>query len=639
MVPRGQRSILEHLKHRCFSSLPGFTIITLIVVLRLAGMLQTLEWSALDHLLRFRPPEPTDMEILIVGIDEKDIARLKTYPVPDGTIADLLETLHAYEPAVIGLDLYRDFAIEPGHDELVQQFNAIENIVVIEKALPDRAGYTIPPPATLSQTPEKVGFADALLDEDGRVRRNLLGTYTPEGDYKFSFSVRLAEKYLARRGIVLENGTRDPEAMRFGDTELIRVHANTGGYVRTDAGGNQVLINFRSGPQPFQRVSLADLQSGIVPPEWIRDRIVMVGIMALSAPDIANSAAVEGVNPGFIYGIEIQAHATSQIIHAVRHNRPLLRAWPDPWEYLWLVVAGLVGILLGQVFPPTLKSLLGFVAAIAILVTSAYGMLLLGVWLPVVPPLSGLILCFVATLVYQYNHALNVRINDQKFVIEQVFNIIHSGPLQDLEVLDHDVQTTGMVAAEQLHPKLTNLKRKLRSVRDYAAEILELEGNLFYFDTLLINLKRPTHQILAEVYNHTLSRNFPHFKTLRCTLSTFEDVDSYRLTCQQKRELCWFLEGALCNIGRHAEGVKRLEVVCRPERGRNVIRIIDNGIGFDPSREGQGTRQSKKIARQLQGDFRRIPNAPRGTICEISWPTSRQVKLPKSFWRRSRINA
>jgi len=45
-----------------------------------------------------------------------------------------------------------------------------------------------------------------------------------------------------------------------------------------------------------------------------------------------------------IYGVEIEAHATSQIVNAVLNGRPLLHIWSEGWEYVWILAWGLVGL-------------------------------------------------------------------------------------------------------------------------------------------------------------------------------------------------------------------------------------------------------------------------------------------------------
>ena len=71
-------------------------------------------------------------------------------------------------------------------------------------------------------------------------------------------------------------------------TEIPRFLPNSGGYIRTDAGGVQVLLNFRSGRDQFSTLSVNDLKSGKFNPEWIRDRIVIIGMTSPSRKDFIN---------------------------------------------------------------------------------------------------------------------------------------------------------------------------------------------------------------------------------------------------------------------------------------------------------------------------------------------------------------
>ena len=302
-----------------------------------------------------------DERIVIVGITEEDIQRAKTYPIPDREIADLLKRLQTYQPIAIGLDIVRDIPVEPGHAELTSVFRSSKNAIGVEIALPDRNGFIVAPPPALRS--EQVGFADAVLDADGYQRRSLLGAHNPQQKYRFSFAIRLAESYLATRKIKLGDGIRDREAMRFGSIELTRVQPNSGRYVGADANGNQILLNVRSGKMPFRVLSLSQIKSGKVDPEWIRGKIVLIGIMSFSAKDLASSGAIAGINPGRIYGVEMQAHATSQIISAVLDGRPLIQVWADGWEAFWIAVWGLLGMSLGRFLRSLWKILLGLLIA------------------------------------------------------------------------------------------------------------------------------------------------------------------------------------------------------------------------------------------------------------------------------------
>lgn len=610
------------------STLPGLVVIGLVILARFAGLLQVLEWDALDTLLRLRPAEPLDERIVIIGIHEADIRDIGTYPIPDRDLAILIQQLKTYQPTVISLDLVRDLPVQPGHAELVNVFRETKNLIAIEKALPDRANFTVNPPPNLP--PEQIGFADLILDPDGYVRRSLISTPTFQGNYKFSLSIRLAETYLKTRGFSLENGIQDPTAMRFGSTELHRFLPNTGAYIRTDANGNQLLLHFRSGRQPFRIISLSDIKSGNVDSKWLRDRIVLIGATAISARDIINSAAVPATNPGLVYGVELHAHITSQIISAVLDQRPLLNTWAEGWEYLWIVAWGLVGIRLGHAAHSALTAFLSAGLAIVGLLGVCYGLLILGWWVPLVPAL--LVLTFNAAglaiaLLYQYERDLKARIQERQQIIEHTFEAIHNGPLQTLAGVLRKLQEHDDIQ-HPLLPEMQHLNQELRSVYESVQrETLTQEHSLYLSSGLKLDLQTPMHTALYEVYLSTLMRDFVHFATIKLKIVKFDPLDSRYLTLEQKRGLCRFLEEALCNVGKYAIGVTRLEVICTQTNGQNLIRITDNGVGIAPAKQsqpnpkigGRGTRQAQNLAKQLRGTYQRAPNSPKGTICQLTW--------------------
>jgi two-component sensor histidine kinase len=101
--------------------------------------------------------------------------------------------------------------------------------------------------------------------------------------------------------------------------------------------------------------------------------------------------------------------------------------------------------------------------------------------------------------------------------------------------------------------------------------------------------------------------------------------DDSALTAPQKKELCAFLEEALCNVGKHAIGATRLRVVCKQEQEICHLQIVDNGAGLKvsangtPTRVRGGTKHAIQLAKQMGGNFRRETSPPQGTICELSW--------------------
>ncbi|MCY7272920.1 MAG: CHASE2 domain-containing protein [Phormidesmis sp. CAN_BIN44] len=614
-------------------ALPGLVVIVGVSIARLAGSLQFLELVTLDKFLRLRPPEPQDERIVIIGITEEDIRRTRTYPIPDRDIANLLQRLQTYQPSAIGLDIVRDVPVEPGHAALTSLFRASQNVIGAEIALPDRSGFTVAPPPTLP--PEQVGFADAILDADGFQRRSLLGAHNPQQDYRFSFTIRLAEQYLAAHGIELENGIRDPDAMRFDHVELTRVRPNFGGYVKADAGGNQILLNVRSGAMPFRVLSLAQIQSG-VNPEWLRGKIVLVGVMSLSAKDLASSGAIAGINPGQVYGVEMQAHATSQILSAVLDQRPLLQVWATGWELVWIVAWGLLGISLGRFLRSPWKILLGLTVLCSSLIGMSYWLIILGWWVPIVPVSLILVLNgtgLTAALFYRREQELRLRLEERQFVIEQTFNAIHSGPLQTLVQILRTAQS--QETPPPFLPDLQRLSQELRAIYgSVQRETIEAEPHLQLGGAIELALQAPLHELLYKVYCNTLERELPHLKTLKSKVVQFDPLNTRHLRLEHKRGLCRFLEEALYNVGKHATGATRLTVICTQEENQQVIRVIDNGMNnqadLNPSEPpksqnlGLGTQLANNLAKQLGGKFRRYPNQPRGTVCELTWSANRR---------------
>ncbi|MEP6543482.1 CHASE2 domain-containing protein [Microcoleus vaginatus GB1-A2] len=629
-------------------ALPGVMVIVAVMMARLSGALQFWELVAFDRFLRLRPPEPMDERIVIVGITEEDIQRARTYPIPDRDIADLLKRLQTYRPIAIGLDIVRDIPVEPGNAELTSVFRSSKNAIGVEIALPDRSGFTVAPPPALP--PEQVGFADAVLDADGYQRRSLLGAGSHQQEYRFSFAIRLAELYLATRGIKLGNGIRDREAMRFGSIEFTRVQSNSGGYVGADAGGNQILLNVRSGTMPFRVLSLEQIKAGQVDPNWIRGKIVLIGMMSFSAKDLASSGAIAGINPGRIYGVEMQAHETSQMISAVLDRRSLLQVWGEGWETLWIAVWGLLGMSLGQFLRSPWKILIGLLVASISPIALCYWLILLGWWVPIVPVLLVLVLNgagLTAALFYRHEQELRLRLEERQFAIEQTFNAIHSGPLQTLVGILRTAQ--GEATPSPFLPELQRLNQELRAVygsvqRDAIAD----EPHLRMGSAIELALQAPLHELLYKVYSNTLEQELPYLKTIKFKIVQFDPLNTSHLRLEHKRALCRFLEEALCNVGKHAIEATRLTVICTQEGDRQVIRVADNGRGkpsqsetlslaeIDRDREttedpnpklqpsGLGTQLAKNLAKQLGGAFRRYPNQPKGTVCELTWSAKRR---------------
>jgi hypothetical protein len=218
--------------------------------------------------------------------------------------------------------------------------------------------------------------------------------------------------------------------------------------------------------------------------------------------------------------------------------------------------------------------------------------------------------------------------------MEQAFTQIHNGPLQTLTLLLRDVQRES-VSSPQLCQRLEELNAEIRAVGHSLTDAPSLENCSLSQLAVLepatsehllrlgegtwVDLTRPLHDLLYEVYSLTLSRQLPYFQTIRVKVRDFSPLQNSSLTFDLKRDLCLWLEESLCNVGKHALGVTRIVVTGTYREGQYILKVQDNGSGLKPSQDRQGTKQSSVLAQRLGGQFRRESLPEGGTICELSW--------------------
>ncbi len=368
-----------------------------IILLRFCGLLQGLEWNLLDRFFRWRPVEEADGRIVIVTIDEPDLKEVGQWPVPDRILAQTLAKIKAQNPQAIGLDLYRDLPVEPGHTDLVKLFNSTPNLFGIEKVLEPK----IAPSPTLSQRGQ-VGFADFLLDADGKVRRALLSVILSEDEVRYSFPIKLALHYLETEGIALEQVDGEPQRVSLGKAVFKRFTGNDGGYVRTESGGYQILLNFRGNQHNFATFSLREVLDNQIPPDSFRDRLVLIGTTAESIKDLFYTPYSSGLfhSPELMPGIFIHANITSQILSAALDGRPLIRVWSELIEWLGILAIAGIGTVISWWFKSTWAIAFCLLLVSSGLLGGCYLAFVLGWWLPLIPSLLALVGASVALFVF-----------------------------------------------------------------------------------------------------------------------------------------------------------------------------------------------------------------------------------------------
>lgn len=386
-------------------------------MLQLTGLLQALEWAALDQAFRLRPLEPVDKRILIVGIGEGDLQRLRQWPITDANMAQLLQKLSASHPRAIGLDIYRDLPVEPGHSELVKTFRALPNLIGIE-GIEDAQSSGVPPPPVLQQQ-DQVGFNNVVVDSDGKVRRSLLYL----GMQK-SFALQLALIYLQREGIPPRPATTNPDYLQLGQGIFRLFESNDGAYVQAAHNGYQILSNFRGGAGYFDTVSLSDVLNDRVSPNLIRDRIVLIGSTAVSLKDTFYTPYSGGVltPPQEVFGVELQANFVSEILSAAIDGRHLINIWADPVEWLWILGWSWLGAILSWKVRSPRWSSLSILFAGGGLTGICYLAFLAGWWIPFVAPLLGL--GGAAIMIVAHIAQLEEELKRSKDFLHKVINTI-----------------------------------------------------------------------------------------------------------------------------------------------------------------------------------------------------------------------
>ncbi len=483
----------------------------LVIGLRLIGLLQPWEWDAYDWMLRSRPPETLRDRVVIVGITEADIQTLGQSSLSDEVYAEALGILIAQQPRAIGLDIYRDVPVEPGHAQLVQVFASTPNLIGIRKVVGDADQDVVAPPPALQERGQ-VGANDIILDADGRVRRGFISVKGATGEEVFSLSAYLALLYLNAEGIGFE--VVDEQSWWLGDSLFTPLEANEGGYMRTDAGGYQVLLNYRhpaNVTQAFDTVSLTDVLSQRLPPDWGRDRIIFIGNLSESSKDSFFTPYSGGLlhSPRPMMGVEIHAHLTSQIISAAMDGRSLIQVWPDAIENLWIVLWSSVGAVLAWRFRwPTRSRLrlaerVGTLAIATIgLVAISYGALVAGWWIPAVPPLLGLGGSAIAVMGYIAYTASDIRRTFGRYLsdevvaalLEQPGGLQLGGERRTIAILTSDLRGFTTVSA-QLPPE--TVIRVLNFYLGRMADVIAAYGGTideFMGDGILVLFGAPTQQ-------------------------------------------------------------------------------------------------------------------------------------------------
>lgn len=362
----------------------SWIVTSFVIGLRLMGALQGWELKALDQMMQWRPIEPLDQRLLLITVDESDLTYQKQQRMrPQGSLSDqalnqLLQKLEPYQPSVIGLDIYRDRAVDSSQPGLQKRLQTLVTVCTIKTNV---AGASVQPPPELAIA--QVGFANLPLDPDRVIRRHLLGMapdHTCPTDESLGY--QLAKRYLARHDRAVATPEQTPDRQLYiGKVLVPQLLPHDGGYHRLEWGGYGVLLNYRR-PHPATTVALEQVLNGSLDAQLnrlVRDRIVLIGTTARSYNDYHATPL------GDMAGVMIHAQAISQILSTVLDGRPLISTMPQWGDALWIWGWSLAGGWVALSWRIPQRWGWGGVIILVGLTGSCFGLFLWGGWLPLIP--------------------------------------------------------------------------------------------------------------------------------------------------------------------------------------------------------------------------------------------------------------
>jgi len=370
----------------------GAAVVIAVLGLRSSGVLEPLELSALDLRVRLgseAPISPPPVHLILIG--EEDIERYG-HPLPDAQLDRLIEIVLAADPRAVGIDLYRDFpvptasgaATTPAYEALGRSIRQDGRVVMV-MGLPDSTGRGISPPSFLADFAQ-VGFADMVIDPDGRIRRGLLFVWQDDVPV-LSFAMQLALRTLQPDGLGLEPAPGNPDHIALGPTPVPPFEGDFGPYAGADDSGYQFLLDFAWGMRDIPTSTLREVLEAPVPPVELRGAVVMVGTASNSVKDSHFTPLRGDEMTGTLFGVVWHAHAVHQLLrHASGESRPL-RSFSTAQTAILVALVGFLGAGLGTLSRSLLLQLALAASGAAVLAAGGFVGMLQGWWVPVSSPL------------------------------------------------------------------------------------------------------------------------------------------------------------------------------------------------------------------------------------------------------------
>jgi adenylate cyclase len=432
---------------RLRACLIALTVASLLTTAFLLDTLAATRARAVDLLLLARPARAATATV-IVGVDERSAERLRARygPVvawPRSLYARAIEALRAASPRLIGLAVLFD-APRDDDEELATSIRRAANVVTPVVAHGARA---FDPSPGVAQEFERFvrptrAVRDARLDEgivnvtaarDGVVRSLPLVLRAGEEEVP-SFALVAVARFTRRQRVI---DAASPGGPLYAAGRAIPV-----------AERDSMLINFLGPPSTpgaagsFRIIPLADVLDGAVDPEWLRDRIVLLGFTTLGIDEHPTPTTGDRR----MWGVEILGNA----IETILHQRFLVPAPRAAGIVLILGLALLAGLFAAGGRPLGMGLLVLVVLGLYLIAASI--LLEAGVIVDLVLPPAALLLTFATALVDRvvFEQAEQRRLGEamarylspsvSRWVLADPSRLRLGGELRELTVLFSDLR-------------------------------------------------------------------------------------------------------------------------------------------------------------------------------------------------------